>query len=58
MMPRATELTITEIDVDVDGADAFAPPIGPEWEAVATGEHHVTHRDRLPVRRLPPPHHG
>lgn len=37
MMPRATELTITEIDVDVDGADAFAPPIGPEWEAVATG---------------------
>ena len=29
-------------DVDVDGADAFAPPIGPEWEAVATGEHHTS----------------
>lgn len=38
-MGRATDLRITEIDVDVDGADAFAPQIGPEWEAISTGEH-------------------
>jgi dihydrofolate reductase len=37
-MGHATDLRITEIDVDVDGADAFAPPIGPEWDAVDTGE--------------------
>ena len=37
-MGHATDLRITEIDVDVDGADAFAPSVGSEWEAVATGE--------------------
>ncbi|MCR8895553.1 dihydrofolate reductase [Gordonia sp. GONU] len=30
-MRFATELCVTEIDVDVLGADAFAPEIGPEW---------------------------
>ena len=33
-MPLADELVVTEIDADFDG-DAFAPAIGPEWQAVA-----------------------
>jgi dihydrofolate reductase len=33
-MPLADELVVTEIDADFDG-DAFAPPIGPEWQEVA-----------------------
>ncbi|GED98190.1 dihydrofolate reductase [Gordonia crocea] len=37
-MDRATELRVTEIDVEVPGADAFAPPIGPGWEAFYTGD--------------------
>ncbi|MEO9328705.1 dihydrofolate reductase [Gordonia aurantiaca] len=34
----ATELRITEIDVDVEGADAFAPRVGPEWTPSDAGE--------------------
>ncbi|MFT4201716.1 dihydrofolate reductase [Gordonia sp. (in: high G+C Gram-positive bacteria)] len=37
-MGRATDLRITEIDVEVPGADAFAPAIGDEWEAFHTGD--------------------
>lgn len=33
-LPLADELVVTEIDADIDG-DAFAPAIGPEWQAVA-----------------------
>ncbi|MBD0861337.1 dihydrofolate reductase [Gordonia sp. zg691] len=34
----ATELCVTEIDVDVEGADAFAPEIAGEWTPVRTGD--------------------
>ncbi|GAC53386.1 dihydrofolate reductase [Gordonia amicalis] len=34
----ATDLCVTEIDVDVPGADAFAPEIGPEWTVADKGE--------------------
>lgn len=37
-MRFATELCVTEIDVDVPGADAFAPEIGSEWTVADTGE--------------------
>ncbi|TYQ11327.1 UNVERIFIED_ORG: dihydrofolate reductase [Gordonia westfalica J30] len=37
-MQYATELCVTEIDVDVPGADAFAPEIGPEWTVADKGE--------------------
>lgn len=37
-MARATALAVTEIDVDVPGADAFAPEIGDGWETESTGE--------------------
>ena len=33
-LPLADELVVTEIDADIEG-DAFAPPIGPEWQEVA-----------------------
>ena len=33
-LPLADELVVTEIDADIAG-DAFAPTIGPEWQAVA-----------------------
>ncbi|GAA2373732.1 dihydrofolate reductase [Gordonia cholesterolivorans] len=36
---RATHLRVTEIDVLVDGADAFAPVVDPDrWESVTVGE--------------------
>lgn len=37
-MPRATELLVTRIDLDVADADTFAPEIGPEWELRDGGE--------------------
>ncbi|GEE02538.1 dihydrofolate reductase [Gordonia spumicola] len=38
-MTHATELRITEIDLLVEGADAFAPEIDPAvWEASSTGD--------------------
>ncbi|MBM7278658.1 dihydrofolate reductase [Gordonia rubripertincta] len=37
-MDYATELCVTEIDVDVPGADAFAPEIGPGWTVADKGE--------------------
>ncbi|WP_241385820.1 dihydrofolate reductase [Rhodococcus sp. CH91] len=40
-MPFATRLLVTEVDLDIDG-DATAPPIGPEWSAVETGERQVS----------------
>jgi dihydrofolate reductase len=36
-LPRADALLVTDVDVDVDG-DAHAPPVGPEWAQVVTGE--------------------
>lgn len=36
-MDRATQLFVTEVDLDVDG-DAVAPAIGPEWMPAVTGE--------------------
>ncbi len=33
-LPLATELVVTEIDVDFTG-DTFAPQIGPEWRRIA-----------------------
>jgi dihydrofolate reductase len=38
MIGRATDLRVTEIEVDVPAADAFAPEIGDEWEAVYVGD--------------------
>ncbi|GAB2550727.1 dihydrofolate reductase [Leucobacter ruminantium] len=37
-MPLADELSVTRIDLEVDGADTFAPEIGPEWELAEAGE--------------------
>lgn len=37
-MPLADELVVTRIDLDVPGADTFAPEIGPEWRLVDAGE--------------------
>ncbi|MGO1537788.1 MAG: dihydrofolate reductase [Leucobacter sp.] len=36
-MPLATELVVTRISLDTDGADTFAPEIGPEWRLVEPG---------------------
>jgi dihydrofolate reductase len=36
-MPVADRLVITDVDLDV-GGDAFAPPVGPEWQEVHAGE--------------------
>ncbi|TCN52679.1 dihydrofolate reductase [Rhodococcus sp. SMB37] len=36
-MDRATQLLVTEVDLEVDG-DAVAPVIGPEWTPTDTGE--------------------
>lgn len=40
-MPRADELLVTRIDVDVPDADTFAPEIGPEWTLADAGESQV-----------------
>lgn len=37
-MPIADELLVTRIELDVDGADTFAPEIGPEWVLADAGE--------------------
>ncbi|MGB3302080.1 dihydrofolate reductase [Gordonia sp. (in: high G+C Gram-positive bacteria)] len=38
-MDLATHLRVTEIDVLVEGADAFAPPVDPDrWTAVSVGD--------------------
>lgn len=37
-MPRATELWVTRIDLDVPDADTFAPEIGDEWTLADPGE--------------------
>lgn len=36
-MPRADELIVTRIELDVPDADTFAPEIGPEWELADPG---------------------
>ena len=36
--PLADELVVTRIDLDVQGADTFAPEIGPAWRLVDPGE--------------------
>lgn len=35
---RATDLVVTRIDLDIEGADTFAPEIGPEWVCSDAGE--------------------
>lgn len=38
-LEHAHTLLVTEVDILVDGADAFAPPVDPDtWEAVETSE--------------------
>lgn len=37
-MPLADVLLVTRIDLDVEGADTFAPEIGPEWRLADAGE--------------------
>lgn len=34
VMPRATNLSVTKLDLDVPNADTFAPEIGPEWQLI------------------------
>ncbi|MBO1902113.1 dihydrofolate reductase [Leucobacter weissii] len=41
-MPRASELVVTRIELDVPDADTFAPGIGPEWRLVDPGEPSVS----------------
>ncbi|MDT0220709.1 dihydrofolate reductase [Gordonia sp. AC31] len=41
-MRFATELCVTEIDVDVPGADAFAPKVEPEWTVARKGEPQIS----------------
>lgn len=36
-MPLADELMVTRIELDVEGADTFAPEIGAEWELADPG---------------------
>ncbi|MDO5625725.1 MAG: dihydrofolate reductase [Pseudomonadota bacterium] len=45
-LPLADELVVTEIDADFKG-DAFAPPIGPEWQA--TSRQPITAANGLPI---------
>ena len=41
-MPIADELLVTRIELDVDGADTFAPEVGPEWTLADAGEQLVS----------------
>ncbi|OUC75578.1 dihydrofolate reductase [Gordonia lacunae] len=41
-MKFATELCVTEIDVEVDGADAFAPEITDDWSVAVRGEWQIS----------------
>ncbi|MEE2033925.1 dihydrofolate reductase [Rhodococcus chondri] len=36
-LPHATQLLVTEIDLEVDG-DSYAPEIGPEWDVLDPGQ--------------------
>ena len=38
-LPYARKAVITEIDITVDGGDAFAPQFGPQWQETAREEH-------------------
>lgn len=40
------EITATEIDTAIDGADAFFPKLGPEWHEVSR-EHHEADEDNI-----------
>lgn len=40
-MAHATQLLVTEVDVEVDG-DAVAPQVGPEWSATVPGDWRVS----------------
>ena len=46
---RADRLIVTEVDLDVDG-DAYAPELGPEWVAAATGDWLTSSRDGVRFR--------
>lgn len=37
-MPHADELVVTQIDLEVEGADTFAPEIGAEWVLTERGD--------------------
>jgi dihydrofolate reductase len=51
-MSAATELVVTEVDLDVDG-DAFAPAIGPQWAVADNGDwqHSKAGGTRYRIRR-------
>ena len=38
-LPYARKAVITEIDLTVDGGDAFAPQFGPQWQETAREDH-------------------
>jgi len=38
-LPYARKAVITEIDITVDGGDAFAPQFGPQWQETAREDH-------------------
>ena len=41
-MPYATELVVTRIELEIDGADTFAPEIGPQWRLNDSSEQRVS----------------
>ena len=49
---RADELCITEIDRDVEGGDAFAPALGPEWREAERSAHTAASGTRYSLVRL------
>ncbi|MBQ9579094.1 MAG: dihydrofolate reductase [Ottowia sp.] len=55
---RADQLCITEIDLDVEGGDAFAPALGHEWREVERSTHTAAsglHYSLVRLVRTPPP---
>ena len=55
-LPYARKAVITEIDITVDGGDAFAPQFGPQWQETAREEH--VSAQGLPYRFITLEHKG
>ena len=55
-LPYARKAVITEIDITVDGGDAFAPQFGPQWQVTAREEH--VSAQGLPYRFITLEHKG
>ena len=55
-LPYARKAVITEIDITVDGGDAFAPQFGPQWQETSREEH--VSAQGLPYRFITLEHKG